>query len=470
MPKTNRFRRTFLALGALALALLAAGTIWLRLGWRAVDVTLEDLAGDPAALRGFTLNGRINWNHLTDSLHFSLHDGYLDTAMVFGDGEAPFLNRPIVNTDQTYAIATAERAGADRGASEVPQFSAGPRTLQTVATRLDRMYTLKVQFPGAEERYVRISAGEYTLEDPVMVESWVTDHPYELDYRYDFDWNDPDDDARASWPDTVVDQRPFALDGVPVVCWEQDYLGRAPGLYRIYGLTTDEIAALPRDGTRGGEEILCGSTEFGTLEPFYCPEDAVHALTGAAMADGYSLLLYLDADNTVWADLVDGDGNRTDHRQVTSLPAADYYSGGLNTRTTDRDAVVSLTAMTMSPTGSEDRTSKLAALRAEDGQFTIVHCEDQDPANTATAAVLNAEGNALLLGWYHYTSLPAPDVGNPPEDGILLEVRPLTGGTRYQGLLHTGTERDWGQYYDGYSYQQKTRYLTFDPLEGGSLA
>ena len=119
---------------------------------------------------------------------------------------------------------------------------------------------------------------------------------------------------------------------------------------------------------------------------------------------------------------------------------------------------------------TEDRTSKLAALRAEDGQFTIVHCEDQDPANTAAAAVLNAEGNALLLGWYHYTSLPAPDVGNPPDDGILLEVRPLAGGTRYQGLLHTGTERDWGQYYDGYSYQQKTRYLTFDPLEGGSLA
>ena len=47
MPKTNRFRRTFLALGALALALLAAGTIWLRLGWRAVDVTLEDLPGTP---------------------------------------------------------------------------------------------------------------------------------------------------------------------------------------------------------------------------------------------------------------------------------------------------------------------------------------------------------------------------------------------------------------------------------------
>ena len=466
MPKTNRFRRTFLALGALALALLAAGTLWLRLGWRAVDVTLEDLAGDPAALRGFTLNGRINWNHLTDSLHFSLHDGYLDTAMVFGDEEAPFLNRPIVNTDQTYAIATAERAGADRGASEVPQFSAGPRTLQTVATRLDRMYTLKVQFPGAEERYVRISAGEYTLEDPVMVESWVTDHPYELDNRYDYTWTEPDDDARASWPDTVVDMRPFALDGVPVVCWEQDYLGRAPGLYRIYGLTTDEIAALPRDGTRGGEEILCGSTEFGTLEPFYCPEDAVHALTGAAMADGYSLLLYLDADHTVWADLVDENGRRTDHRQVTTLPASDVYSAEVNVRTTDRDAVVSLSCRSMNQLGSEAPLgSQLAALRVQDGTFTLVHCQEQDAHNTAAAAVLNAEGNALLLAWRHEASLPASDSGLVPEDGMLLEVRSLEGDTRYRGLLRTGAERDWGDAY-GSAYLHKGRYLTFDPLEG----
>lgn len=469
MPKTNRFHRGLAPLGVLALAVVLLCTAWLHLGWRAIDVTLEDLAGDPAALRGFTLNGRLNWNFSHDSLHFSLHDGYLDTELVFDDEDAPFLDRPLVNTGQTYVIATSERAAAERSATEVPQLSDSDRTVQTVVTRLDRMYTLSVIFPGQENRIVRFSAGELTLDEPVMVESQVLDSPNELYTFYDYSWISPDRAAQDSWPDSIVDARPFIRDGVPVVCWEQDYLGRVPGLYRVHGLTEDEVAALPRDSTRGGEEILCGSTGFGSLEPFYCPDDAAQALVGAAMADGSSLLLYLDADNTVWADLVDGNGNRTDHQQVTSLPEGDTYSAEVKTRTTDRDAVVSLSSMDLSPSGTENRTSKLAALRVADGKFTVVHCQDQDPANTAVTAVLNAEGNALLLAWFHDAPLPAADNGNQPEDGILLEVQPLTGGASYRGLLRTGTDRDWGNLYDAYSQQRKDRYLTFDPLEGGNL-
>lgn len=467
MPKTNRFRRGFAPLAVLALAVLLLCTVWLHLGWRAIDVTLEDLAGDPAALRGFTLNGSLNWNFSHDSLHFSLHDGYLDTELVFDDKDAPFLNRPMVNTDRSYVVATSERANAERSATEVPQFTNGTVTVQTVVNRVDRMYTLRTFFPDKGTRIVRFSAGAVDLEQPLIAESWVNDKPYELDYRYDYAINDPGAAVQESWSDSVVDARPFLLGDTPVVCWERDYLGRAPGLYRMNGLTEAEIADLPRDGTRYGEEILCGTTEIGSLDPFYCPEGAVEALTGAAMADGSSLLLYLDADNTLWADLVDENGNRTDHQQVTSLPVADSYGAEVNVRTTDRDAVVSLSSMDLSPSGTENRTSKLAALRVADGKFTLVHCQDQDPANTAAAAVLNAEGNALLLGWRHDAPLPASETGNQPEDGILLEVHPLTGGTSYRGLLRSGIDRDWGNLYDAYSQQRKDRYLTFDPLEGG---
>lgn len=467
MPKTNRFRRGLAPLAVLALAVLLLCTVWLHLGWRAIDVTLEDLAGDPAALRGFTLNGRLDWNFSHDSLHFSLHDGYLDTELVFDDEDASFLDRPMVNTDRSYVVATSERANAERSATEVPQFTNGTVTVQTVVNRVDRMYTLRTFFPDKGTRIVRFSAGAVDLEQPLVAESWVNDKPFELDYRYDYAINDPGTAVQESWSDSVVDARPFLLGDTPVVCWERDYLGRAPGLYRMNGLTEAEIADLPRDGTRYGEEILCGTTEIGSLDPFYCPEGAVEALTGAAMADGSSLLLYLDADNTLWADLVDENGNRTDHQQVTELPAGDVYSAEVYVRTTDRDAVVSLSSMDLSPSGTENRTSRLAALRVADGKFTLVHCQDQDPANTAAAAVLNAEGNALLLGWYHDAPLPASETGNQPEDGILLEVHPLTGGTSYRGLLRSGIDRDWGNLYDAYSQQRKDRYLTFDPLEGG---
>ena len=50
MPKTNRFRRGLAPLAVLALAVLLLGTAWLHLGWRAIAGTLEDEAGDPAAL------------------------------------------------------------------------------------------------------------------------------------------------------------------------------------------------------------------------------------------------------------------------------------------------------------------------------------------------------------------------------------------------------------------------------------
>lgn len=469
MPKTNRFRRGFAPLAVLALAVLLLCTAWLHLGWRAIDVTLEDQAGDPAALRGFTLNGRLNWNFSHDSLHFSLHDGYLDTELVFDYEDAPFLSRPMVNTDRTYVVATSERANAERSATEVPQFTNGTVTVQTVVNRVDRMYTLRTFFPDKGTRIVRFSAGAVDLEQPLVAESWINDAPYELDYRYDYAINDPGAAVQESWSDSVVDARPFLLGDTPVVCWERDYLGRAPGLYRMNGLTEAEITDLPRDGTRYGEEILCGTTEIGSLDPFYCPEGAVEALTGAAMADGSSLLLYLDADNTVWADLVDENGNRTDHQQVTELPAGDVYSAEVYVRTTNRDAVVSLSCRTMNPLGVETPLgSKLAAFRVQDGKFTLVHCQEQAPGNTAAAAVLNAEGNALLLGWRHNAPLPAADTGNQPEDGILLEVHPLTGGTSYRGLLRSGIDRDWGNLYDAYCQQRKDRYLTFDPLEGGA--
>lgn len=470
MPKTKGYCRGLAALGILALAVLLAGTAWLRLGWHAIDVTLEDRTGDPGALRGFTLNGRINWNLDASSLHFSLHDGYLDTELVPDDGNAPFLDRPVVSTDQTYVVATSERAEADRNAIEVPQFTDGTVTVQTTLNRVDRMYTLQTFFPGQEKRTVRLSAGEIDLEQPLVAESWLGSDAYELNYRYDYALNDPGEAVRNSWPDTVVDARPFQLGDTPVVCWKQNYLDRAPGLYRMNGLTQEEIAALPRDGTRYGQEILCATTEFGTLDPFYCPADAAYALVGAAMADGSSLLLYLDADNTVWADLVDADGQCTDHRQVTTLPESDVYSAEVNVRTTDRDAVVSLSCRSMNQLGAEaPLSSQLAALRVQDGTFTVVHCQEQDAHNTAAAAVLNAEGNALLLAWRHEASLPASDSGIQPEDGMLLEVRSLAGDIRYRGLLHTGAERDWGEDY-GSAYLHKGRYLTFDPLEGDASA
>lgn len=57
--KKSTYLRNFIIAVALSAAILAAGALWVLLGWRsALDITLTDLAGDPAALRGFTMRGQ----------------------------------------------------------------------------------------------------------------------------------------------------------------------------------------------------------------------------------------------------------------------------------------------------------------------------------------------------------------------------------------------------------------------------
>src|SRR5699024_6863636 len=121
-------------------------------------------------------------------------------------------------------------------------------------------------------------------------------HVSELSTAYDDSWTDGSIQSGDAWPYAPTGGSCFTLGPGFGVCWAKDCLGRAPGLYRADGLTADEIAALPRDGVLYDREILCGSTEFGTLDPFYCPEDAEEALAGVAMADGSTLLLYCTAE------------------------------------------------------------------------------------------------------------------------------------------------------------------------------
>src|SRR5699024_4408479 len=100
------------------------------------------------------------------------------------------------------------------------------------------------------------------------------------------------------------------------LCWRQEAMGRAPGLYRAGGLTDEEITALPRNGTVQGKRVLCAATEFGTLTPFYCPENAVAMLGAAAMEEGRTLLFYQDTDNILCAELVTADGQQVARREL----------------------------------------------------------------------------------------------------------------------------------------------------------
>ena len=85
--KKSTYLRNFIIAVALSAAILAAGALWVLLSWRsALNITLTDLAGDPAALRGFTMRGQSYFD--TAHTYWDLHDGYLDTSFALDPDES----------------------------------------------------------------------------------------------------------------------------------------------------------------------------------------------------------------------------------------------------------------------------------------------------------------------------------------------------------------------------------------------
>lgn len=426
MHKTHNHTRSFLLLAVVSALICATVTAGLLLGWRAMDVTLEDRSGDPSKLRGFTLQGVMHWSLGDSSLTFDLHDGYLDTDFFFDF--SPWWNTTAAThlSMVNYAVCPQDRSKVNANAWEESRIDTTYRYIHSTADALRRMYTLTL--PG--DTYLRVAGPDLTLSSPAdlmfAIYTKGTNNPLNAqssDYCA----------FSAELPEGETPRSPTAKDPVPLgdgwaLCWKRQEGDRAPGLYRASGLTVEEVNALPTDGEAYGQEVLCNSTEFGTLEPFYCPEGAVVALAGASMADGSTLLLYLDESDTVWADLVDENGQRTDHREVTTLPPdCEDYEAELLARTTDRDAVLTLHSIPNANYSDKTVFPRLVALRVEDGKFTVVQSMQDDPTFANRAAVLNAEGNALLIASEHNFDGITSETGLQTMQGLDLRVQPLDG-------------------------------------------
>lgn len=430
-------------LGAASVAVVAAATVWLYTGWTTIGLTLTDRIGvSTQALQGFTLEGEAGWTRAYDSLHFRLEDGILHTGFVLDEQYQTDLYT--ITDTQIMALQPESRQAVDREAVVTHTDANGVQYVEAATRFLRRMYTLR--FPDGTA--IRLAGEDVALEQPVIV--WAqTSGVGELDNSYDYYWNGDTANERDSvqFNDPRSPCYPYIvpLGGDYGVCWRQTQAGYRPGLYRAHGLTEAEIAALPRDGTVQGTEVLCASTEFGTLTPFYCPADAKTALAGAAMEDGFTLLLYLDGDGTLWADLVTAAGLRADHRELGTLPAADLYDATLQPRTTTREAVVSvLCNQAVEGGGYIGNGGVLAALRVENGRFTVAQALENDGAG-ADAAVLNEAGDAVLTARrvsnaFEYWEGGIAEISSRVE---LAAYDLATGHMTYSGILNTGHSPYW---------------------------
>lgn len=454
-------------LAAAGLAAWACVTLFLHRGWSSLVPTLTDQIADASQLEGFTLSGRMGWYNYNALLHFTLRDGQLEAELQpdvpadqIQDGRSP-----AYYVSRRYVVPPEDRDAVNEGATVTGTGSDGSRHLSAPVDRVLRTYTLYLP----DDTVIRLAAGEtdseaYATAYATLVPPSVKVYALNEDYT----WVGGDSETETAWPYDPTGGSCFALGAGYGVCWTEDFLGRAPGLYRARGLTSDEIDALPRDGVLYDREVLCASTEFGTLEPFYCPEDAEAALAGVSMADGSTLLLYRTAEGVLCADLVNASGTPTDHRELATLEG---WTGGdgatLMPRTTDGEAVLAFYADSSKPSAR----SWLVTLRVEGGHFTLARATGNQDFFTPDAAVLNDAGDRILLAKEEFSIRSGnAQIISPSQTGIELQVWELdTGHMTYMGRILTGSERDWARLYQARSLHAD-RFITFDTLQkdGGS--
>lgn len=461
--KKSTSLRNFVTAIVLAAALLAAGALWVLLGWRgALDVTLTDLAGDPAALRGFTMRGQSR----LDSAHtyWELHDGYLDTSFALDPDESDdqyHYSAWGASIDTLYAVAPKSRDAVNIEAQRVHAYQ---DTYQMQSTASDFRVMAQIYIGGG---ILRIALRDVVLDAPISVSANAEVPTYlnrtSASYDYTADFSDEVEDTDIDY--SYIAGQVFLLGDGQGLAWRYTVADRKAGLYKATPISYDDLAALPTDGKVGDRDVLSYTTEFGTLEPFYCPENARQVVCGLPMADGLTLCVYINKEEKACADLVNAAGVRVDHVELAGLAGQADFSAVALPRSTDRDAVLHIYG--------DDYTGYLTALRVENGSFALhqnLPVGESVYLRNAEDAVLNTAGDALLIATPEYTTVGEGGTDNAYniyQTGTLLLVCPLDGsGTRYRGRLNTGAERDWGAQL-GEDWRRVTlrRYMSYELYE-----
>ena len=466
--KKSTYLRNFIIAITLSAAILAAGALWVLLGWRsALDITLTDLAGDPAALRGFTMRGQSYFD--TAHTYWDLHDGYLDTSFALDPDESDDRYRYSAwgaSYSTFYAVTPETRDEVNAAAQRVQVYDDNWQ-MQSTASHFRVMAEISM---GSD--VLRVALRDVVLDAPISVSANAEVPTTYLDrtsvsYDYTADFSDEVGDTNTDY--RYIAGQIFSLGDGQGLAWRYTVADRKAGLYKATPISYDDIAALPADGKVGDRDVLCATTEFGTLEPFYCPENARQVVCGLPMDDGLTLCVYLDPLNTACADLVNAAGEQVDHVDLGIEGDNGDFSVTALPRTTDRDAVLKV-----------DYGSTLVALRVQDGKFILnksLSIEGNIDLNSvdlymrnAEDAVLNTAGDALLIATPEYTTVGdanAENSYNIYHTGTLLLVYPLDGSApRYRGRLDNGADRDWGGQLNKYYLSWSARhYMNYELYE-----
>ena len=403
MKKSNPIRGLALLL-VLALAVYLAAMTWQWLGRSGWKVTLQDVNGDAGALRGFVVSGRVD-NAYT-AVDFVLRDGYLETH-ARPDGATPPEN-PAWYSSFVEVPAPEDRATLEAAASV--QETTWGTDYESQAEHFWQMQELRL----ADGTAVRVKTGEYTRPDSLVT---ARKNPDGTTY----DWS-------RNYREGEVSEMPVRFGGVLenagsqcLVIADGNELWPA-GVYKATdGLTQEEVDAFPANGTLMGDPVVLSTTQFGTLEPLYCPPDGVQCYQCLPMTGQTMLLLYRNTQNQLLAVLLDQTGKQLDQRLLMQCedggeeaPVYVYFLG----RETQSEAAFFYQAGQQAD-GSVSGVT-VAALRTDGVSFTAfqqVEGVRSDPRlDNCFYAALNRAGDGMILFSNRVESLTSTAQGFSSEE------------------------------------------------------
>ncbi|HRN03419.1 MAG TPA: hypothetical protein PLD42_12765 [Gemmiger formicilis] len=239
--KKSTSLRNFVTAIVLATALLAAGALWVLLGWRgALDVTLTDLAGDPAALRGFTMRGQSYFD--CAHTYWELHDGYLDTAFALdpdGDEEQYRYGAPGVTMRTIYALTPESRAAVDAAARRVHTY-ADSWQLESTASAFRVMAEIYMA-----DGVLRVALRDAVADEPVAVTTCAEAPSYlaRTSSQYDYEADSPEQLQNIETDYDFIAGQLFSLGGGQGLVWKRTIGSRRAGLYRATPVSYEALEA-----------------------------------------------------------------------------------------------------------------------------------------------------------------------------------------------------------------------------------
>ena len=382
MKTTRKPGRSLAVMALSAAAVLAAAAVFRYAGRGVLNARLTEPQGDPAALQGFTLQGRVE------------HSGNARTTFAVQDGG--FTSATELDTDadpQSYGFGSVSWGTLwtvlpqDLDAVNAAAESSGD-TLYSQASRLVRICTLNlpdgscVAFPGMT----------CELDEPVQVAAY---------------W----DELRGGWQAWRDAADPGALPDGPQLSfetprwqghycfvWPQSTDRMTAGVYRV----DQALSAAEADAQDVSQAPAAGGS-YGAVSCLYAPPEAARVLACLPAGDLMGVL-YLDAENTMLLDFVSQDGRCVEqYPLVAQVDPSTAYAERLPCQ---REGQAAFLAGCMA--GEEVQLWKhLVVVQVENGRVSRLYNEAYAPARTALGnesfggdlclAQLDGTGDRLLL-------------------------------------------------------------------------